>query len=231
MKKIKYISLLVITLSLFTNCVSTVEIFDQWEGETLGAAENQKVLIVNKTNNKDSKERFEKDLVARFEKSGIKAEAAHAIFPSLESKKRSEEEIDKLIQKLKDAGFTSIVISGLKGKIEMSETTTTGGYDKEMNTGEGIGVSLYNYSYHYYGFGSFYGGIYNSNVGSIYIEPESNTTSYNVYTLEVVTYDLTKKKEEHVAGVLTVKVTDPRSYEEIVDSYTKMIVKQFKKLM
>lgn len=230
MKKIKHISLLIIVLSLFTNCVSTVEIFDQWEGKSLGAADHQKVLIVNKTADKDSKERFEKDLVARFKKSGINAVEAHNAFPSLESKKRSEEEIDILIQKLKDDGFTSIVISGVKGKIKMSETTTTGGYDKEMNTGEGMGINIYNYSYHYYGFGSFYGGVYNSNVGSIYIEPESNTTSYNVYTLEAVTYDLTKKKEEHVAGILTIKVTDPRSYEEIVDTYSKMIVKHFKKL-
>jgi len=230
MKNIKLSVLLLFVTVLLSSCVSVVEIYDQWEGQEFSDQVNQKVLVVYKTDDAYGKKRFEKDLADRLRKSGINAVESFIAFPNAEHKKRTEAEADALIDLIKKEGFTSAIVSGIKNKVELSETSTIGGYDKEMNTGAGQGINIYNYSYHYYGFGSFYGSMYNSNVGSIYIEPETIENSYNVYTLETVTYNLSLKKEESVVGVLTVRVTDPASYEEIAGKYTKMILKHFNKI-
>ena len=230
MKKIKLSVLLLFVTMLLSSCVSVVEIYDQWEGQEFSDQGNQKVLVVYKTDDAYGKKRFEKDLAEKLRKSGINAVESFIAFPNAEHKKRTEAEADALIDLIKKEGFTSVIVSGIKNKVELSETSTVGGYDKEMNTGAGTGVNIYNYSYHYYGFGSFYGSMYNSNVGSIYIEPETTENSYNVYTLETVTYNLALKKEELVVGVLTVRITDPISYEEIAGKYIKMIIKHFNKI-
>ena len=230
MKNIKLSILLLFTAVLMSSCISVVEIYDQWEGQEFSDQINQKVLVINKTDDKFGRERFEKDFAEKMRKSGIDAVESYIAFPNIESKKRTEEEIDALLDVIKKEGFTSIIVSAIKNKTELSETSTVGGYEKDMNTGAGQGINIYNYSYHYYGFGSFYGSAYNSNVGSIYVEPETTENSYNVYTLEAVTYNLSLKKEEQVVGVLTVRITDPQSYEEIANKYIKMIIKHFKKI-
>lgn len=230
MKKINLTLLFIVIAISFTNCVSVVEVSDQWQSEKFKTLNNQKILVINKTNDKVAKERFEKDLAERLRKSGVDAVESFIAFPDMKQKERTETEMDEAVKIVKDAGFTGVVVTGIRNIETQSQSTTTGGYDKQINTGEGLGVTIYNYSYHYYGFGSFYGSVYNSNLGSIYVKPETTVNSYNVYTLETVTYNLTLDKESQMVGVLTVKVTDPSSYEEIAGKYTKMIAKQFKKV-
>lgn len=224
LKRIAFCLLIVVG---FTNCVSVVEVVDQYKGEQFSTLNNQKVLVINKTSDKVARERFEKDLAERLRKSGVDAVESHIAFPNLENKKRTPEEVDAAVKNVVNAGFTGAVVTGIRDKQTKYQSETTGGYDKNVNTGEGTGLTIYNYSYHYYGFGSFYGSVYNSDLGSVYVEPETTTTSYNVYTIEAVTYNLTFEKEEQLVGVLTVKITDPTSYAEVADKYTKMIAKQF----
>lgn len=225
MKRIMLCLLIVVGL---TNCVSVVEVVDQYKTDQFESLRNKKVLVINKTNDKVARERFEKDLADRLRKSGVDAVESYIAFPSLENKKRTEEEVEAAVKNVTDAGFTGAVVTGIRDKQTKYQTESTGGYDRNVNTGEGTALTIYNYSYHYYGFGSFYGAVYNSDLGSVYVEPESTTTSYNVYTIEAVTYNLTLEKEKQLLGVLTVKVTDPTSYAEVADKYTKMIAKQFK---
>lgn len=213
----------------FTNCVSVVEVFDEYQSEKYASLANQKVLVIYKTTDKIAKERFEIDMAERLRKAGVDAEESHIAFPDLKAEERTPEELETLVKLISDKGFNGIVVTKIKSKNEKSETSTVGGYDQEVTTGEGMGVSIYNYSYHYYGFGSFYGSSYNSNLGSMYVEEQSQTTSYNVYAMETVTYNISFEKEEQLVGVLTATITDPTSYEEVADKYTKLIRKQFKK--
>lgn len=210
-----------------TSCVSVVELVDQYKNDQFESIRGKKVVVINKTSDKVARERFEKDLAERLRKSGVDAIESHVAFPNLEHKKRTEEEVDAAVKKVVDAGFAGAVVTGIRDKQTKFQTETTGGYDRNVNTGEGMGLTIYNYSYHYYGFGSFYGSVYNSDLGSVYVEPETTTTSYNVYIIEAVTYNLTAEKEDQLLGVLTVRVTDPTSYAEVADKYTKMIAKQF----
>jgi hypothetical protein len=225
MKNIKLSVLLLFVTVLLSSCVSVVEIYDQWEGQEFNDKANQKVLVVYKTDDAYGKKRFEKDLAEKLRNSGVTAIESYIVFPNAEHKKRTEAEVDELIDLIKKEGFTSVVVSGIKNKIELSETSTVGGYEKEMYTSAGHNNN------NYYGFGSFFATINNySNVGSIYIEAETTENSYNVYTLESVTYNLSLEKKAQVVGVLTVKVTDPASYEEIAGKYMKMIIKHFNKI-
>ncbi|MDT0552752.1 hypothetical protein [Urechidicola vernalis] len=227
MKRILFSLLVIIG---FTSCVSVVEVVDQYrnENDQFESLKGKKVLVINKTNDKVARERFERDLADRLRSAGVDAVESHVAFPNMEHKKRTEEDVEAEVKKVVAAGYTGAVVTGIRDKQTKYQSETTGGYDRNVNTGEGMGLTIYNYSYHYYGFGSFYGSVYNSDLGSVYVEPETTTTSYNVYIIEAVTYNLTAEKEDQLLGVITVRVTDPTSYEEVADKYTKMIAKQFK---
>lgn len=229
MRKIKLTPVYILIALFFANCVSVVEVSDEWQSEKYNTLANQKVLVINKTTDKIAKDRFEKDMAERLRKAGVDAVESHVAFPEMEVKERSEEEVEALVKTIADKGYKGVVVTKIKNKIKQSESATVGGYDKDVVTGEGMGVTIYNYNYHYYGFGSFYGAAYNSDLGSMYIEEETRTNSYNVYVLETVTYNISFEKEEQLVGVLTATITDPTSYEEVADKYTKLIRKQFKK--
>ena len=141
MKNIKLSGLLLFTIILMSSCISVVEIYDQWEGQEFSDQGNQKVLVVYKTVDAYGKKRFEKDLAEKLRKSGINAVESFIAFPNAEHKKRTEAEADALIDLIKKEGFTSVIVSGIKNKVELSESSTVGGYDKEMNTGAGTGVN------------------------------------------------------------------------------------------
>lgn len=228
MKNIKFILMLLIATFIFSNCASVVEISDAWQGENFNTLNDQKVLVISKSSDKVAKERFEKDLADRLRKAGVNAVESFIAFPDMKQKKRTPKEVDLAIKKITEAGFRGVVITGVKNKITESESSTTGGYDREVNTGRnGLAVQFFRS----YGFGSFYGGTYNSDLGSVYVDAETTTNSYDVYTIETVTYNLTLPKENQMIGVLVVKVTDPTSYAEVADKYTRIIAKQFKKGM
>lgn len=220
--------MLLIATFIFSNCASVVEISDQWQAENFNSLNNQKILVLSKSNDKIARERFEKDLAERLRSFGVNAVEGFVAFPDLEQKKRTPEELEKTVKMVVDAGFSGIVISGVKNKTTLSETSSVGGYDREVTTGRS--GPIFNY-FSYYGMGTFYGGTYNAGLGSVYIEAESTTNYYDVYIIETVTYNLTLPKEKQMVGVLSVKVTDPNSYAEVADKYTKMIAKQFKKAM
>lgn len=228
MKIYKLALVSLITVVLFASCASVVEVFDEWQGDNFSTLNNQKILVLSKSNDKVAKERFEKDLAERLRNSGVDAVEGFIAFPNMEQKKRTPEEIDAAVKKVVEAGFTGAVITGVKDKTTLSESSTVGGYDRQVTTGQGTDLTFESFAYQYYGFGAFYGSSFNSSLGSVYQEAETTTNSYDVYIIEAITYNLTLPKEKQLVGVLTVKVTDPTSYAEVADKYTKLIAKQFK---
>ncbi len=226
MKIIKKGLIVLITSMLFISCASVVEVFDEWEVDKLQTLKNQKIIVLSKSNDKVARERFEKDLADRLRSSGVNAVEGFVAFPELEQKKRTPAEIEIEVKKVIEAGFTGVIVSGVKNKKTLSESSTVGGYDRDVTTGHS--GPMFDY-FSNYGFGSFYGDSYNSDLGSVYMEAETTTNSYDVYIIEAVTYNLTLPKGEQLVAVLSVKVTDPTSYAEVADKFTKMIAKQFNK--
>lgn len=222
MKKFKLVlSFLVIALT-FSSCGTSVKVADQWKNENFKELKNEKILVIHHTPNAVNEKRLELDLVNAFDEIGIEAVGMHQAFPEMKYKeKRTEEEIQELISKVKAAGYNGVVVTMLRDKDQQIQTTSSGGYYSG-------GYYPSRYGGYYGGFGSYYGGVYGHGYGGSYIPPSSTTKVVDIYLLETVTYNLTLKAGEQLVGVVSVKVEDPQSYSGVAEKYIKIVVDQFK---
>lgn len=226
MKLFNSVFAFVILSATLMGCSSTVEINDKWKNDNFKTLEGKKILVILKTDNTITKQRFEKDVVEQMQAVGMDATAAHLAFPkSLTKQEYSEEEMAQAINKVMDAGYSGIVISVLRDQGQQTESYTTGGY---MTAGY---YPSY-YSPYYRGFGSYYGGVYGYGHGygyggGVYVPQETTTKVVDVYLFETVTYNLDLPDNEELVGVVSVKLTDPSSYGEVAPKYAKIIAEQF----
>jgi len=225
MKKVKLIGVFALLITTLLACSSSFEINDKWKNDNFKDLKGKKVLVVYKTENTITKQRFENDLAERLRSVGVDATAAHKAFPKLIQHKqvRNEEEMAVVIKKITDAGYHGVVLTTLKDQSQQTEATTTGGY----STG---GYGGYYPSY-YGGFGGYYGRVYGYGYGyggvSMYVPQETTTRVVDVYLFETVIYDLDLGDAEQLVGVLSVKLTDPESYSKVASKYTKAVAAEF----
>lgn len=222
MKKIKLtLALFVVTVTLI-GCGTSVKIADQWKNENFKELKDEKILVIHHTPNDVNAKRLELDLVKAFEDIGIDADGMHEVFPEEKYiEKRTEEEIQELISKIKAAGYNGAIVTMLRDKDQQIQTTSSGGYYSG-------GYYPSHYGGYYGGFGSYYGGVHGYGYGGSYIPPSSTTKVVDIYLLETVTYNLTLKAGEQLVGVVSVKVEDPQSYSGVAEKYVKIVVDQFK---
>lgn len=222
MKNFKLIlALFVVTVTLIS-CGTSVKVVDQWKNESFKELKNEKILVIHHTPNEVNEKRLELDLVKALADIGIEAVGMHQAFPEIKYvEKRTEEEIQELIAKIKAAGYNGAIVTTLRDKDQQIQTTSSGGY----HTG---GYYPSRYGGYYGGFGSYYGGVYGYGYGGSYIPPSSTTKVVDIYLLETVTHNLTLKAGEQLVGVVSVKIEDPQSYSGIAEKYIKIVIDQFK---
>ncbi len=227
MKNTKLLVVFAILTTTLLACSSSFEIADKWKNDNFNDLKDKKVLVVYKTENTVTKQRFENDLAEKLRAEGVDATAAHKAFPkSLQHKQvRDEVEMAKVIKTITDAGYHGVVLTVLKDQSQQTESTTTGGY-----TTGGYYPSYYG---GYGGFGGYYGSVYGYGHGygygggSMYVPQETTTRVVDVYLFETVIYDLDLADDKELVGVVSVKLTDPESYSKIAPKYTSAIAAQF----
>jgi hypothetical protein len=225
MKKVKSLGIFALLITTLLACSSSFEINDKWKNDNFKDLKGKKVLVIYKTENTITKQRFEQDLAKKLKSVGVDATAAHKAFPkSIQHKQvRNEEEMEIVIKTITDAGYHGVVLTTLKDQSQQTESTTTGGY----STG---GYGGYYPSY-YGGFGGYYGRGYGYGYGyggaSMYVPQETTTRVVDVYLFETVIYDLDLGDAEQLVGVLSVKLTDPESYSKVAGKYTAAIAAEF----
>lgn len=218
------LALVVVTLM---SCSSAIELNDEWKNENFKTLNGKKVLVIYKTDNMVTKQRFEKDVAEQLKKIGVDATPSYIAFPEYmqpQKKQPTKAEVDVIIQKILDAGYSGAVLSALKDQSKQTESTTTGGY----TTG---GYYPAYYGGYYRGFGSYYGSVYGYpygyGYGGTYVPQETTTRVVDVYLFETVIYNLELNDKEELVGAVSVKLTDPDSYSQVAPKYAKIIAKQF----
>jgi len=224
MKNTKLLFVFTLLITTLLACSSSFEVNDKWKNENFKDLKDKKILVIYKTENTITKQRFEQDLAKKLKSVGVDATEAYKAFPmSLQNKKvESEAEMAKIIKMITDAGYQGVVLTTLKDQAQQTESTTTGGY----TTGGYYGGY---YPAYYGGFGGYYGRAYGYGYGygGMYVPQETTTRVVDVYLFETVIYDLGLGDNEQLVGVLSVKLTDPESYSKVASKYTAAIAEEF----
>jgi len=225
MRKIVQILMLAILTISFSNCSSTVKVTDSWKADNLSTLKGKKILVIARSDDMVTRQRFEQEIASGLRAKGIDATESYTKFPSMKhNQKRTEEEIDQVVEIIKNEGFSGVVLTVLKDKSKEIVTSETGGY-----TSGGYYPSYY--GGYYGGFGGYYGSVYSPygyGYGGTYVPSETRTYTSETYIMETVIYNLDLEKGKQLLGVLSVDLNDPKSASKVAPKYADAVVKQWK---
>ncbi|NOQ91518.1 MAG: hypothetical protein GQ552_02235 [Flavobacteriaceae bacterium] len=227
MKKLKHILILAILAITFANCGTSVKVTDAWKADNINELKGAKILVIARTDDMVSRQRFEQEIAERLRADGIDATESYTKFPAMKQNvKRTEAEIEQVIQIIKSEGFKGIVLTVLKDKTKEIVTSETGGYTSGGYGGYGMG-----YGGHYGGYGSYYGRSYSPygyGYGGAYVPSETRTYTSETYMLETVIYNLDLEPGKQLMSVISVDITDPKSASDIAPKYADKVLDALK---
>lgn len=222
MKKILTLAIILVLASC-----SGVKVTDSWKADNLNSLKGKKILVITRSDDMVSRQRFEQEIANKLREAGVDATESYTKFPAMKhNQKRSEEEINQVVQIIKNEGYSGVVLTVLKDKSKEIVTSETGGY-----TSGGYGAYGMGYGGYYGGFGGYYGRAYSPygyGYGGAYVPSETRTYTSETYILETVVYNLELAKGEQLLSVISVDVTDPKSASKIAPKYADSVVKQWK---
>ena len=222
MKKI-----LTLAIILVLSSCSGIKVTDSWKADNLNTLKGKKILVIARSDDMVSRQRFEQEIANKLRESGVDATESYTKFPAMKhNKKRTEAEVEELVQIIKNEGYTGIVLTVLKDKSKEIVTSETGGY-----TSGGYGTYGMGYGGYYGGFGGYYGRAYSPygyGYGGAYVPSETRTYTSETYIMETVVYNLELPKGKQLLSVISVDVTDPKSASKIAPKYADAVAKQWK---
>ncbi len=228
MKRIKQILILAILAETFASGGTSVKVTDAWKADNINELEGAKILVIGRADDMTSRQRFEQEIAERLRADGIDATESYKKFPSMKQNvKRTEEEVDQLIQIIKNEGFKGVVLTVLKDMSTEIVTSETGGYTAGGYYGGGYGMHGMGYGGYYGGFGGYYGRTYSPygyGYGGAYVPSETRTYTSKIYVLETVIYNLELEKGKQLMSVISVEVTDPKSASEVAPKYADKVL-------
>lgn len=218
-----------LTLVLFTSMVlacSGIKVVDSWKGDDIGDLSGANILVIARSDDMVSRQRFEQEIAERLRAGGVSAEESYKKFPSMKhNEKQTEEQIAQKVQIIKNEGYRGVVLTVLKDMSKEIVTSETGGY-----VSGGYYPSYY--GGYYGGFGGYYGRVYSPygyGYGGTYVPSETRTYTSETYNLETVIYDLDKEAGKQLQGVIAIDITDPKSASKVAPKYADAVLKQLKK--
>ncbi len=227
MKNIKKIIVFAILVITFSSCGTSVKVTDAWKADNINTLKGAKILVIARTDDMISRQRFEQEIANKLRAEGIDATESYKRFPGMKQNvKRTEEEIEQVIQIVKNEGFKGVVMTVLKDLSKEIVTSETGGYTAGGYYGGYGGFG--GYGGYYGGFGHYYGGVHSPyGYGGTYVPSESRTYTSNIYTLETVIYNLDLEPGKQLLSVISVEITDPKSASEVAPKYASKVFKAF----
>tara|TARA_R110001583_G_scaffold82774_2_gene219323 strand:+ start:2642 stop:3148 length:507 start_codon:yes stop_codon:yes gene_type:complete len=157
------------------------------------------------TENLTARKIFEEELKEAFKLRNIYAEESTIVFDeSFTNSKRSEDEIDEMIQEISKEGFDAVIITAVKG------------VDERKN----YASNYYTVDYLWSRFGNYY-----YRFQDVYYTPEYYE-SYKVYNIETSLYNINKKESKSLIWVGSFNLVNPQTISTTVKDYVAKIIKQ-----
>ena len=128
MKKLKSVLLILLAIITVVSC-SGIKVTDAWKADEIGDIKEDNILVIVRTDDMVSRQRFEQEIADKVREGGNKATESYKKFPGMKHNvKRTEEEVDQMIQIIKNEGFGGVVLTVLKDVSSEIVTSETGGY-------------------------------------------------------------------------------------------------------
>lgn len=199
---------LFIGILLLLACSST-RFVGSWKNPAIISFEPKKMLVVGITDNLAARKIFEEKLKNALIIRNIYAVESMAVLDNgFTGFKKNEDEIDKMIKKIADEGFDTVVITSVKGVDERVN------YHTEYYPTIGDRWSQ---------FGRYY--YWNQ---EIYYTPRYYN-SYKVYNVETVIYTISQDDSKSLVWVGTFNLVDPHTIIASVNNYVTNIIKQLER--
>lgn len=225
MKKLKPILLILVAIITMSSC-GGIKVTDSWTADATGEFKSKKILVIARTDDMVSRQRFEQEMAIRFRDAGFDVTESYKKFPNMKHNvERTEEEIKQVVQIIENEGFHGIVLTVLRDKSTELVTSESGGY-----TSGGYYPS--HYGGYYGGFGGYYGRSYSPygyGYGGTYVPSETRTYTSETYHIETVIYNLDMQEGKDLISVTSVEVTDPSSASKTAPKYADAVVKALQK--
>jgi len=205
---------------LFTSCAS-VKQSDSWKSDDFDAVASEKIIVVAKAKDAEVSKMYEIKIASKLRAKGINAIERHIKYPSLkDNENQTQEEINSIVQQFKNDGINGILVTALKDvKVRKKIISNNGG--------------ISNFTPKEKSFISFRAYNFDANSQHKMTTPEAPkgpaVLRSKTYFLEAVTYNLSLKDEKKLIGILQVDVTDPDSADKVLEGFSKLVAKQFKK--
>ena len=197
-------SILIISLLVLTAC-SSIKFIDSWRNLDITFFKPQKLLVVGMTDNLTARKVFEEELKNAFSNRNIYAEESTIVFDKTFTKsKKSEVEIDDMIQNIADEGFDAVIISAVKGVSEQRSYPS----------------NYYSVNYRWPHFGHYY-----FRFQDVYYNP-GYYGSYKVYNVETSIYNLNEDNGKSLVWVGSLNLVNPQAISTTVKEYVAKIIKQ-----
>lgn len=217
---------LAILAIIFSSCGAGVKVTDSWKADNINSLSGAKILVIAKADDMVARQRFEQEIADKLRSEGVDATESYKKFPAMKQNiKRTEEEVNQLVQIVKNEGFKGVVLTVLKDMSKEIVTSETGGY-----TSGGYYPSYY--GGYYGGFGGYYGRVYSPygyGYGGTYVPSETRTYTSETYSLETVIYNLDLERGKQLLGVISIDITDPKSASKVAPKYAEKVAQQLKK--
>jgi len=230
MSKLTYSILFLFSLFTVVSCGSKVKLKDSWQSDNINVVKSEKILIINHSGSKGIRQRGEREIANALKAKSIDAVEAFVAFPYLNVvTKRTEAEVDAVIQKIVDAGYSAVMITKLKNPRDMPTTSTRLTENERDVSGTDAYFNTSSYGKHPITFGVYLGAegnVPNRTPGPNGLEQTTDNFS-EVFELVTVTYNIAPGKEQ-LLGSVTIDVTDPDDIMETLKKYAHLVANQFR---
>lgn len=222
--KVKNVNLVVVIAAIILqSCSSGVKVINAWKGdqETISSFKEKNILVIARTADNGSRIPFEIQIADRLRSKGFKATESFKKVPKLHPEKEMTEERRTLIQTLLAAeGYNGIVITTIKDKQQITNTSSSGIYMGATygNYYPGYYGGFYNYYSYPYAYGHYYSGF------GGYVPLSTSTYTTTNYVLETVAYNLDKGEEDQLIAVVTSEVNNPKDADKAAAAYVDKIM-------
>lgn len=193
---------ILIVVVLFYSCTSS-ELVENWKNPDIKTFEAQKVLVIGITPEKNTRQVFEKKLVAELKKNGVDAVKSIDYFEnSFTSSPKTEKEMLALESDLIKNGFDAILLSKVLGVED--KVTVVKAYRNLDRTFKSFREDYYNNQEIYY--------------------DEDYYEEYKVFHAESSLYCICPDKERELIWKGAIDVTEPENIKKAVGDYVKVLV-------
>jgi hypothetical protein len=215
---------LLLTIIAVSSC-SGIKVLDTYKSEDLSEIRDNNILVIARTENKQTRIAFEQQISESLRAKGIKATESFRELPDFdhENKKLTDEQKKNFEEFLNNEGYNGIIITVLKDMRETTETYQDGGY----YAGATYMPAAYGgyYGGYYGGFNSYYYNPMSYSTFGSYVPSSTTTYTTKTYVVETAIYDLTKGPKEQLAAVVTSQIEDPQNITKNAQEYTEKVTK------